>query len=401
MKCIKLITSFEEFNSEFERCCREYSGLEMYTAWVGNPGNMVPYIYLEQLQSVKIYLGISFNQSSPEGIRRLMDMKYEVKIIDDTNTYHPKLYFFKNETSQALLMGSSNFTYSGFLRNIESNILLEGDEVQNDITNYLIKIRSSIQVLKKYAPNDKWLNEYTKSYNARQDKLKQAKIKEETIREDNEISTISWLGRANWKTYIQEINEGILQHAANFDEPYDLKISMLNEYKEHLPTPWAISIFDTIENRRRILGKRPYGWLGHIGASGRIQQLLVNGSPVEKRAIINSINRISKMEIPINYDSLRRELIQLEQLGPTIKVWGRMLAIIRPDVYCTISSEYVREYLSELLEMPKKYFETSNGYIELLKLIHTSPWFNSKRPVDRMEQDLWDNRVAFLDVVFY
>ena len=30
----KLISSQEEFQMEFERCCNEYSQLEIFTAWV-------------------------------------------------------------------------------------------------------------------------------------------------------------------------------------------------------------------------------------------------------------------------------------------------------------------------------------------------------------------------------
>jgi hypothetical protein len=396
-----LISSQEEFAKEFGRLCKEFNHLEIYTAWVGNPGNIIPFSHLENLDTVEVYLGVSFDQSSPDGIQYLIDKKYTVTIIDDKFTYHPKLYFFKSKIGMALLMGSSNFTYAGFYQNIETNILLEGNEFQEKIRVYLDEVKVKVGKLNSFIPDKIWLKEYSRKYKFRQDKLKQGKIKEETIKEDRQIAHSSWLSNADWQTYMKHINSGIRNQSIKYNDTFENKISLLNEYKALLPLPWQVSVFQTIENRRRILGIYPYGWLGHVGASGSFQKLLANGSPQDKRTIVNSVNTIAKMEMPINYKALKRELEKLGEIGPTIKVWGRILAITRPDLYCTISSPLVRESLSDLLEKPKSYFETIDGYIELLKLIHQSPWFNSQKPKDKKEQQVWSNRVAFLDVIFY
>jgi len=401
MKQIKLISSHKDFQENFERCCREYDHIEIYTAWVGNPGNIAPYSHLENLNSVTVFLGISFDQSSPVGIEYLMNKKYKVVIVDDNSTYHPKLYFFSSKGKAALLMGSSNFTYSGFFENTEANVLLEGKEAKLIIESYLLDIRKLVVGLNTFVPNKSWLVEYAKKYKARQINLKKSRVKEETVREEKLISYSSWLSKADWPIYLKHIRKGIRKHESEYEESLDKKLKLFSEYEASLQLPWATSLFDAIENRRRILGKKNYGWLGHIGASGRIQQLLSNGSLSEKRTIVASINNIGKMQMPINYALLKKELDKLGALGPTIKVWGRILALVRPEIYCTISSPYVRESLSVLLQKPQKYFETTEGYIELLKLIHNSPWYNTKKPKDKQEEALWKRRVAFLDVIFY
>jgi len=129
--------------------------------------------------------------------------------------------------------------------------------------------------------------------------------------------------------------------------------------------------------------------------------LLSNGTEREKMVLLTTINKIAEFKYSINYILLQQELSKLNKLGPSVKVWGRMLAITRPDIFCTISSNYVRESLSQLLQKPKSYFESIEGYIELLKLIHNSPWFNSTKPRNKMELEIWKRRVAFLDVIFY
>jgi hypothetical protein len=401
MKEIKLISNPEIFHKEFERCCNEYTNLEIFTAWVGHPGNILPYGHLDNLDNVEIFLGISFDQSSPEGIEYLMAKKYKVVIIDDNKTYHPKLYFFTGKGKVALLMGSSNFTYGGFFENTETNILLEGPGVQNKIKSYLDEIKTMVGDLKTFVPDEIWLEAYRLKYIARQEKLKRSKVKEETVKEDKLISSSSWLSGADWATYLKHIRKGIRRHLTEYHESVDKKLTLFKEYETNLEIPWTVSLLDTIENRRRILGKQQYGWLGHIGASGRIQYLLSNGTLQEKRTIVNSVNRIANMQAPLNFSSLKRELDKMTKLGPTIKVWGRMLAIVRPDIFCTISSPYVRESLSVLLQKSQSYFETTEGYIELLRLIHQSPWYNKTKPKDKSEEQIWKRRVAFLDVIFY
>ncbi len=84
-----------------------------------------------------------------------------------------------------------------------------------------------------------------------------------------------------------------------------------------------------------------------------------------------------------------------------MKVWGRLLCIVRPDVYCTVASPSVRTNLSKTLTVAQKDFERPEGYILLLKLIHASPWFNSIEPKDTIEADVWARRVAFMDAIFY
>jgi hypothetical protein len=54
-----------------------------------------------------------------------------------------------------------------------------------------------------------------------------------------------------------------------------------------------------------------------------------------------------------------------------------------------------------VLEMPQNDFQTQEGYVKLLRLIHASPWFRSPRPKDTEAAEIWQRRAAFLDAIFY
>jgi len=129
--------------------------------------------------------------------------------------------------------------------------------------------------------------------------------------------------------------------------------------------------------------------------------LFASGTTKEKQTIVDIINDISILNQPINWNHLSDLLKSLIKLGPTIKVWGRLLCLVCPNLYCTVASISVRENLSKTLSLPQSRFESVDGYIQLLQLIHASPWFNSSKPIEKNEREIWQRRVAFMDAIFY
>jgi hypothetical protein len=84
-----------------------------------------------------------------------------------------------------------------------------------------------------------------------------------------------------------------------------------------------------------------------------------------------------------------------------MKVWGRLLCLLRPDLYCTIASPSVRSNLSKLIGVSQNHLVSQRGYIELLKLIHGAPWFSSPKPKAVKEQRVWERKAAMMDAIFY
>lgn len=148
-------------------------------------------------------------------------------------------------------------------------------------------------------------------------------------------------------------------------------------------------------------GIEPHGWFGHIGASGRLKGLLKSGTKKQHQTIADALNAITELELPIDWQKLDALLSRLVKLGFTMKVWSRFLCLLRPDLYCTISSLSVRRNLSEVLAIPQNRFQSTQGYIALLKLLHASPWFQAQKPGNPDERTVWQYRSAMLDAIFY
>jgi HKD family nuclease len=405
LKSFKILAGWEDFTNEFKRCCEEYNNLQLAVAWCGNPNQTLPYEYLQIFKSrgrkISATIGTSFYHTHPDAIQWLLDIGCDVKIFSNTDAlFHPKVYFFKKDKHFAIFIGSSNFTYGGFYSNIELNTLIEGD----DGDKYNLDIKYLSKTIKEwhsnenaFKPKKRWLNKYEKEYK----KANKTTFHTPPVA-DNEIGSSSWLKHADWKVYYRKINEGMEKN----DRDMNGYLDVLNAAKRNAPLPWIIPVFNKIENRRIIGGMSGYGWLGHVAASIKFRSLLANGPKSKKAIIINCVNQAGKMRHPIDYEALRgvlQNLCAIKHNGVHFKmrVWGRLLSITRPDLYCTISSDSVRKNLSTTLKMPQNSFDKPEGYIRLLKILHNSPWFTSAQPVNGVERKVWKNRIAFMDVVFY
>jgi len=387
------------FASEFERCCNQYTSLKMASAWCGDPSHFLPYSYLtssENKFNVEIIFGVTFNQTHPDAIQYFLDNGIGVRIFKvEINLFHPKFYLFRNNSKFALFVGSSNFTYSGFYNNTEINSLSEGantEQIQH-IEGLFNKWKSDSY---SFFPSGKWLEKYRKAYRQQRSIERDNMI---TTPQDNEesISTSNWLTHANWKLYLQKVNKGLSEKER---DAFGYS-AVLDAAQTNLPLPWDTTIFNKIENRRIIGGMGKYGWLGHVAASGTFRQFMANGSIVEKRVAVAAINNISSFTVPLDLKALAHELNKLTKIGSSIKVWSRILTILRPDIFFTVASPSVRENLSKTLQKPKSHFETVEGYIGLLELIHSCPWYNSTKPSVEGETKIWDRRAAFMDAIFY
>lgn len=398
----RLLVDTKEFNEDFKRCCEEYDSIDLAAAWCGDPKHALPYKQLERLGlAVRATIGVSFEQTHPEGIRWLMGIASDVRIFRSETAilFHPKIYLFRRERSFALFLGSSNLTYSGFYRNIEANVLIEGDVDNEDVR--LVDLMRMLDVwrsdVNSFAPTKKWLDGYAAKFLASIDKARKNGIETPATDED-QIPTTNWLSQADWDVYFAQIHNG-LRGTGRAASTY---LDLLESVQETLPLPWDASIFHEINNRRIIGGMEPFGWLGHVASSGAFRKIMADTTDTATQSIIaDAINQISDLQLPLNWNALELQLNRLTALGPTMKVWSRLLCLVRPDVYCTVASPIVRVNMSETLSVAKASFEKPAGYIRILKMVHGAPWFLSSRPSDLEQALIWDRRVAMMDAIFY
>ena len=130
-------------------------------------------------------------------------------------------------------------------------------------------------------------------------------------------------------------------------------------------------------------------------------RLLSRGPRPRWQVVVECMNEIAELSLPFDWIRIETILDRLMVLGLTMKVWGRLLALTRPDSLCTVASDAVRCNLSKALGISQSSLAQPEGYIRLVRSLHQAPWFNSKAPTDLDEHRVWERRVALMDGIFY
>jgi PLD-like domain len=397
----RVLMTSQALLAEFRRCCEEYPSVHVSVAWCSDPRNAPVFKLLEGFgERLTATVGVAFCHTHPDAIQWLRDEGADVRVFRGEDIlFHPKVYLFTGGEQYAAFIGSSNLTRGGFHENAEVNTLIEGKFQPNKAKDILELQRALDQwhsAGQSFPPTDAWLDDYRRQYERAATSAASVKVRTPPIREEA-APVVGWFGTADWPAYYHRILEGLRQNGRTAQEYHEV----LDAARDELSVPWAVGYFASPMKRKIMGGIKEYGWLGHVGAAGTLRGLLANGPPQSKQAIVTAINRSAGLEHPVDWDVLKAELDRLIHLNFTMKVWGRFLCLVRPDLYCTVASDSVRANLSKTLGVSQTAFINPAGYIRLLQLAHASPWFLSGRPSDPAEAAVWDRRMAFMDPIFY
>jgi len=396
---MKIILDAKDRRDVFSKCCQEYTKLHMAVAWLGDPSLVIPYRYLEKLKSISATVGVTFQHTHPEGIRTLLNTGVDLRIFKNGNgVFHPKIYRFQKKDKTALILGSANFTNSGFVVNEEAMVFYEGktrssEESQKALTQKLKYWHSDAC---SFVPTNRWLNKYEKSYKETRKKQKANNIQTPQDFEESTMKT-SWLGHANWEIFYQNVVES-LQQRPDSSAGYR---AVLESSNSQIPLPWTTDYLDELETRKLIGGRGEYGWFGNTTASGKFAGLLKSGTPRQKSQIAQAVNAAANLQSPIQWSSLQNILSPLVGMGFKMSTWGRLLCLARPDLYATVSSPSLRRNPSKILGVTQSSFNRVDGYVQFIKYLHSTPWFLSEIPVNQDQSYIWQRRVAYIDPIFH
>ena len=102
----------------------------------------------EHFKDLTFYIGIDDNGTSQQALKRLLSLEintfiYHNPIKTPRAIFHPKVYVFKGEKANRIIIGSSNMTKPGLITNVESSVLMEfivndsgGQKILNQIDEH-------------------------------------------------------------------------------------------------------------------------------------------------------------------------------------------------------------------------------------------------------------------------
>ena len=98
---------------------------------------------------VHLYVGVDLHSTSKEGLEELIAESIPTSVVfsDNSIVFHPKLYLFRGNVENIIIVGSSNLTGYGLYSNIESSLCIrytnedvEGKKVEQQVLDFFDKI---------------------------------------------------------------------------------------------------------------------------------------------------------------------------------------------------------------------------------------------------------------------
>lgn len=307
------------------------SGLETIKSQIENA--------LKREVELKIICGLDFYQTEPDALKLLSSMSRKYKnlqlyIYDQNanNTFHPKVYFFKNNQKCSLITGSANFTSGGFENNIEVSTLSKFSSASE-------QLKAFSKILKSLLDNSKKADDIEISKYARKFRIHKENEKSAINRSKNEE-------KALFNLDMDLIGKELKLYFKNDTEQKDY-LDRENNYKkaksilEKIRTE-DLSKEEFFECYEKLVGKSGEKSLWHSGSINRWKSK-VKYHHLEFKKLLNKINN--------NLDLEPGEIYRLVQ-GFIKKGSGKKIDGIGPNILTEILNTYKPSKFAVLNDNP-------------------------------------------------
>jgi len=390
---VKLLDTTKASLDALEKLFRWADTVDLSYAWVGANGGKADHWQALSLDKIgRALIGTQFAQTEPWVLETLQAAPCELKVmLDSEGTFHPKLAIGRRQDgSVRVLMGSSNLTVGGFDRNTELNVLLEADSRNAQIRKALAFFDDCWEEGERLDFDPGWLDRY-KAAHARRPKptgiVPMAPWR---------LEGITSLAK-DWRGYVDMVLSQVgrqisptFRIAIRGGKP-SYEFEFVGAAKAFAGGRGLASL--SLDERRFVMGMGDSsGLLGDMSAAGDARAIVFN----QPEMIAPWLDRI-----PLQGDVSAVLPAVLEGMtspdGISIGVASRLLVAKRPDVFVSVNNGS----RAQLISVYGKNIKTVPHYLEFLRAVWATEWFNSARPSDPDQQFIWDHRAALLDAVLY
>ena len=393
---MKFLSTSKMLNDCFRQLCQKYNRFEWIVAWAGDTDsfNIGQLLSKYENKIEHLVVGLHFYQTHPNFIKHFMSNQ-SVKFIKQTDgVFHPKLYLFYNNINDwAAIIGSANFTCSGFNNNVEANICITSNDCSKED---LKQIKDFIKEQWKNANSfsQKELEDYIDCWKKQRQLIRSLSISHKKEKNGKFYSKV--LDLKTWDEYEAQI----INHP-----DYKTRKLLLDTARKKLKKSFA-SLETKDRNRlsgcpnakENQLNENPnknidWEFFGTTGSNGVFHKMIIDNNELIARAIdsIPIEGHITK-EMYLNYIDIF--LSSMPNAKNPLALITRLLAMKRPDVFVCINKQN-KKGICKQFGIPVSKLTVKTYWDLLIERIMASAWY------DAPKTELFPYRVAMLDCLHY
>ena len=366
--------------------------VDMAYAWASaNEGRSPHWRAMDLGKLRRAVIGTQFAQTEPWALRQLNERPDRLRVaISSEGTFHPKVVIGRRKDEIRAIVGSANLTSAAFSRNIELNILLSGTVLDAELRRLINFVDASWD--RASVVTEEWLARYEIAWRNRP---KVTGLVPNALLEVIGPSSL----QMTWDSYFdlvekqegRKLTSGYSISVLGAHPSYEVELDRAQEAFNAQATYAAMPS----DHRKLVVGTGPLssGLLGTMRAAG-FAKALVNREPEKIGRHLDAIPLDGEVAIELVATTVEG-LTSLH--GVSIGVASRMLAAKRPDLFVSVNNGS-KPALSRLLG---RNVDTTEKYMDLLKLVWSTDWHASTVPEDDRQRRVWNRRAAMLDSALY
>ncbi|RMD58717.1 NgoFVII family restriction endonuclease [Candidatus Parcubacteria bacterium] len=136
------------------------SGVSIIERWLDD--------LLQRGGDAEFLVGLDFHTTAPEALRHLWRKqqqfdRYRLICFRGKETYHPKLYLFREENGLQAIVGSSNLTEGGLRANVEVNVMLDFPNAEDETAQALLDFYTRLKFSQGcFVPDEAYIEQYAR-----------------------------------------------------------------------------------------------------------------------------------------------------------------------------------------------------------------------------------------------
>jgi hypothetical protein len=350
-----------------------------------------------------LLIGIHFNQTDPELLRRLS--KHEGARIAaniGNGTFHPKIYYFQSGDKAAAIVGSANFTKAGTTNNIEAALLLEGGTGDA----HMLGIRQTVESLwaRGCSIDDDFLISYSQSYEvtrrhreALTKPLRTTRPKVNAMHPD--LMTKSWRGYVSLIRSSPHHNLGdrlpLLRKARTLFDGVDSFSELTQDQRKAIA-----GVIGKRETFGTELDDHDWGWFGSMFGVGTFRNRLLENDHHLSAALdcIPPTGEVTHDDYWTFIDEFNLAFTGSARKGG-VSPASMLLAMKWPDYFVCVNKKN-RKRMSDDFGFAPTTLNFEKYWTEIIEPITQAKWWQARRRAGT-EGRIWDGRAAMLDAIYY
>jgi len=406
----------EKGGEELARLIREHDVISIAVAWASTHDTSNLLFTKEQAAKLKhLIIGVNGFGTEPAALDLAAGISC-AKVAEGkgSSLFHPKIYLFSSGDCAEAVIGSANFTKGGMGRNTEASVLISGAATEDIFSELREQIKDYAKAARKLTP------ELAEEYRAKYKRdAKDRSIHNPELGEPAR----DWRGLESpiatwtWKEYLEQINaharvgiDGNFARLKNGLAVLDFarrRFARIGSFAD-LPAIDRKAIAGLIE-RMEIQGDQEkaesigFGQFGSMRGAGVFNKILTSDTLVAR--IASALD-----EIPFHgqvtrqhYEKYAEKFVagfEGEKRGGGLPTASRLLAMKRPDVFICVDGANKTRLAAHLDTKPNG-LALDTYWKRVIEPILSSPWYGQQKPSGKRNGQIWEGRVALLDIIYY